>query len=157
MVKVSSADKHAAAMQTARTARAKAKHAQVSGAAAVARHVPFTLGAPASLAGLPRENVSLLDWAGKPAALVTYGMGLGGIAVIEQSSSGQTAPSSSSSGRGGLNLPSVSINGATGQELATPLGTVVRFDHGGVAYTVVGSVAHYAAETAARALTKPAP
>jgi hypothetical protein len=51
----------------------------------------------------------------------------------------------------------VSINGATGQELATPLGTVVRFTRAGVAYTVLGSVAPYAAETAARALTKTAP
>ncbi len=75
--------------------------------------------------------------------------------MIEQSSAGQTAPSGSDSR--GLNLPTVSINGATGQELATPLGTVVRFTHGGVAYTVLGSVAPYAAETAARALTKAAP
>jgi hypothetical protein len=51
----------------------------------------------------------------------------------------------------------VSINGATGQELATPLGTVVRFTRGGVAYTVLGSVAPYAAETASRALTTPTP
>jgi len=157
VVKVSSADTHAAAAQTARAARAKAKHARVTGVAAVARHVPFTLGAPAALAGLPREAVSLLDWGGKPAALVTYGQGLGGIAVIEQSSAGQTTPGSSGADTGGLNLPTVSINGATGQELATPLGTVVRFTHGGVAYTVLGSVAPYAAETAARALTNPAP
>jgi hypothetical protein len=157
VVKVSSADQHAAAAQTAGAARAKARHAQVSGLAAVARHVPFTLGAPAALAGLPRADVSLLDWGGKPAALVTYGKGLGGIAVIEQSSAGQTAPGGSGSGTGGLNLPSVSINGATGQELATPLGTVVRFTRAGVAYTVLGSVAPYAAETAARALTKTAP
>jgi hypothetical protein len=47
----------------------------------------------------------------------------------------------------------VSINGATGQELATPLGTVVRFTKSCVAYTVLGSVTPYAAETAARALT----
>ena len=155
VVKVSSADEHASAAQTARTARAKAAHARVKGVAAVARHVPFTLGAPAALAGLPRADVTLLNWGGKPAALVTYGKGLGGIAVIEQSSAGQTAPSGSDSR--GLNLPAVSINGATGQELATPLGTVVRFTHGGVAYTVLGSVAPYAAETAARALTKAAP
>jgi hypothetical protein len=157
VVKVSSADKHASAAQTARTARAKAAHAQVKGVAAVARHVPFTLGAPAALAGLPRADVTLLNWGGKPAALVTYGKGLGGIAVIEQSSAGQSAPSGSGSDNGGLNLPTVSINGATGQELATPLGSVVRFTHGGVAYTVLGSVAPYAAETAARALTKAAP
>ena len=160
VVKVSTADKHAAAAQTARTARAKlhGKHAQVSGVAAVARHVPFTLGAPTALAGLPREGVTLLDWGGTPAALVTYGQGLGGIAVIEQKAGSQAAASSSSGAdRGGLNLPSVSINGATGQELATPLGTVVRFTQGGVAYTVLGSVTPYAAETASRALTKPAP
>ena len=158
VVKVSSAGMHGSAAQTARAARSQAKHAQVRGVAAVARHVPFTMTAPTSLAGLPREGVTLLDWAGKPAALVTYGQGLGGIAVIEQSGASQAAaPSVSGSGRGGLNLPAVSINGATGQELATPLGTVVRFTHGGVAYTVLGSVAPYAAETASRALTKPTP
>jgi hypothetical protein len=160
VVKVSTADNHAAAAQTSRAARSKlrAKHAQISGVAAVARRVPFTLGAPTALAGLPREDVTLLDWGGKPAALVTYGRGLGAIAVIEQNATSQAGPpSSSGADRGGLNLPSVSINGATGQELATPLGTVVRFTHGGVAYTVLGSVAPYAAETASRALTKPAP
>jgi hypothetical protein len=158
VVKVSSAEMHSSAAQTARAARSKAQHAHVRGVTAVAGHVPFTLAAPKSLAGLPREGVSLLDWAGKPAALVTYGQGLGGIAVIEQDASSQAAaPSTSGSGRGGLNLPTVSINGASGQELATPLGTVVRFTRGGVAYTVLGSVAPYAAETASRALTKPTP
>ncbi len=158
VVKVSTADKHAGAATAARAARSKAKHAKVSGVAAVASHVPFTLAAPTALAGLPREDASLLDWGGKPAALMTYGKGLGAIVVIEQSGSSQAAaPSISGSGRGGLNLPSVSINGATGQELATPLGTVVRFTQGGVAYTVLGSVAPYAAETASRALTKPTP
>ena len=155
VVKVSSAAMHGSAAGAAAAARSKAKHAQVRGVAAVAAHVPFTMAAPKALAGLPREGVSLLDWAGKPAALVTYGQGLGGIVVIEQGASSQAAaPSMSGSGRGGLNLPTVSINGATGQELATPLGTVVRFTHGGVAYTVLGSVAPYAAETASRALTK---
>ncbi len=156
VVKVSSADKHAGA-QTRAAARSHAKQAQVSGVAAVARKVPFTLVAPSALAGLPRADTTLLDWGGKPAALVTYGKGLGAIAVIEQSGSGQTAPSSTGSDHGALNLPTVSINGATGQELATPLGTVVRFTQGGVAYTVLGSVAPYAAEAAARALTQPAP
>ncbi len=158
VVTVSTADKHAAAAAgTARAAR-KAARTHVSGVAAVAAHVPFTLSAPKSLAGLPREGVTLLSWGGKPAALVTYGQGLGGIAVIEQSASSQAAASSSAgSGHGALSLPSVSINGATGTELATPLGTVVRFTRGGVGYTVLGSVAPYAAETASRALTKPTP
>jgi hypothetical protein len=156
VVKVSSAATHGAAAG-AGAARSGAKHAQVRGVAAVARRVPFTLSAPTALAGLPREDASLLDWGGKPAALVTYGQGLGGIAVIEQSGSAAGVASGSGADQGGLNLPSVSINGATGQELATPLGTVVRFTHAGVAYTVLGSVAPYAAETAARALTAPAP
>jgi hypothetical protein len=49
-------------------------------------------------------------------------------------------------------VPTVSINGASAQELATPLGTVLRFTRGGVAYTVIGSVPPTAAELAARAL-----
>jgi len=157
VVKVSTANKPAALAGSAGAMRAKGKHADVNGVAAVARHVPFTLTAPATLAGLPRAGATLLDWGGKPAAMITYGKALGGFAVIEQSSSGQAAPSSSGSDHGGLNLPTVSINGATGQELATPLGTVVRFNHGGVAYTVLGSVTPYAAEAAGRALTKPTP
>jgi outer membrane lipoprotein-sorting protein len=157
VVTVSTADKHAAAAGTARAAR-KAARTHVDGVAAVAAHVPFTLSAPKSLAGLPREGVTLLSWGGKPAALVTYGQGLGGIAVIEQSASSQAAASSSAGvDHGALSLPSVSINGATGTELATPLGTVVQFNRGGVGYTVLGSVAPYAAETASRALTKPTP
>jgi outer membrane lipoprotein-sorting protein len=157
VVTVSTADKHAAAAGTGRAAR-KAARTHVSGVAAVAAHVPFTLSAPKSLAGLPREGVTLLSWGGKPAALVTYGQGLGGIAVIEQSGSSQGGASGSApTGHGALSLPSVSINGATGTELATPLGTVVQFTRGGVGYTVLGSVAPYAAETASRALTKPTP
>ncbi len=46
----------------------------------------------------------------------------------------------------------MSINGATGQELSTPLGTVLTFTRGGVSYTVLGSVPATAAELAARAL-----
>ena len=53
---------------------------------------------------------------------------------------------------GGLSLPTVSINGATGRELATALGTLVRFTRGGVSYTVIGSVPPVAAEAVARAL-----
>ena len=104
VVKVSTAGTHAGAAETARAARAKAKQANVSGVAAVSRRVPFTLAAPTALAGLPRADVTLLNWGGKPAALATYGKGLGGIAVIEQSGSGRarrapwapvTAPSTS--------------------------------------------------------------
>ena len=46
----------------------------------------------------------------------------------------------------------MNIDGATGTELATPLGTIVSFERGGVAYTVAGSVPPVAAENAARGL-----
>jgi hypothetical protein len=44
------------------------------------------------------------------------------------------------------------VNGASGHELATALGTAIQFDHGGVRYTLVGSLPATAAEAAARAL-----
>jgi outer membrane lipoprotein-sorting protein len=117
------------------------------------RHLPFSLVAPRTLVGLPRRSVTLLDWAGHPAALVTYGQNLGGVVVVEQSASSTGKLASSSSGEHrGLSLPTVSIDGATGQELATALGTVVRFTRGKVTYTVLGSVPPAAAEAAARAL-----
>jgi outer membrane lipoprotein-sorting protein len=129
-------------------------HKQVSGVAAVAGHVPFKLAAPPSLDGLKRRSATLLDWGGTPAALVTYGENLGGVAVVEQQANAANASQSpnSSGGQGGLSLPTVSINGATAQELATPLGTVLRFTRDGVAYTVIGSVPPTAAQLAAGAL-----
>jgi outer membrane lipoprotein-sorting protein len=135
--------------------KAKGKHHKdITGAAAVAKHLSFPLAAPSKLVGLPRQSVQLLDWGGSPAALVAYGQNLGGIAVIEQTaSSGQgSAPSSSSGDHHGLSLPTISINGATGSELNTAIGTVVRFTRGNVSYTVLGSVPAAAAEAAARAL-----
>ncbi len=129
-----------------------ARHMHVSGVAAVASRVPFTLVAPKSLVGLPRHGVHLLDMGGKSAALLTYGQGLGGIAVIEQAQAAGAASQSQGGGLGSLSLPSVSINGATGHELDTPLGTVLTFDRGGVGYTVLGSVPSAAADMAARAL-----
>jgi outer membrane lipoprotein-sorting protein len=134
--------------------RAGRLHTQsrVSGVAAVAKHLHFTLVAPDTLVGLPRRSVRPLDWGGSPAALVTYGQNLGGIAVIEQPADSAKAPSQASGDRRGLNLPTVSINGATGQELDTALGTVLRFTRDGVAYTVLGSVPAAAADAAARGL-----
>jgi len=60
------------------------------------------------------------------------------------------APKGRGDGEG--RLPTLSINGATGTELATALGTVVQFDRGGVSYVVIGSVPPQAAEAAARGL-----
>jgi outer membrane lipoprotein-sorting protein len=127
----------------------------VTGAAAVAKAVPFTLAAPDKLVGLPRHEVRLVHAGDHPAALVTYGAGLGGIAVLQQpadANGAQGAPAKPREGESGLSLPTVSINGATGQELDTALGTMVRFTRGGVTYTVIGSVPPAAAEAAARGL-----
>ncbi|MEO8969442.1 MAG: hypothetical protein ABI355_17720 [Solirubrobacteraceae bacterium] len=148
-----------------RAARAKdghGHHASVTGISAVASKLSFPLVAPSSLVGLPRHTVTLLDWGGSPAALVTYGQGLGGVAVIEKASSATSGAASKSasrssqsqgdSGQSGLSLPTVSINGATGTELDTALGTLVRFTRSGVDYTVVGSVPSAAADAAARGL-----
>ncbi|MFL5825746.1 MAG: LolA family protein [Thermoleophilaceae bacterium] len=117
----------------------------VTGLNAVAKAVPFKLSAPNSLAGMPRTEVKLVHWGDSPAALVTYGEGLGSIAVVERA---QTASSSGDS----LNLPSVDINGVKGNELDTALGTLVRFKRGNVTYTVAGSVKPDTAKSAARGL-----
>ena len=148
-----------AAAAAGRHAHKAAKGRDVTGAAAVQSHLPFRLAAPRKLDGLQQQSVQLLNWGSEPAALVTYGQGLGGIAVIEQATSGQSSSHSSSSSSSqnggeqqGLSLPTVSIKGASGTELATALGTVIRFSKGGVEYTVLGSVPPIAAEGAAKAV-----
>jgi len=153
VVKISTA----AVSGSSKSAKGRRAHkAEVSGVRAVAAKLPFALHAPHALIALPRQSVKLLSMGNKPAALVTYGKGLGGIAVIEQTASptsAATKSSSSSSGdKPGFSLPTISVNGATGTELDTALGTVVRFSRGGVSYTVIGSVPPVAAEKAARTL-----
>lgn len=131
------------------------KHAEVTGVAAVAHALPFKLLAPSTLVGLPRRSVTLLNWGGSPSALVAYGQNLGGVAVLEQAAHAGGKSASPAPGGGhpsGLSLPTVSINGVTGQELDTALGTMVRFTRTGIAYTVIGSVPAAAADAAARAL-----
>jgi hypothetical protein len=122
----------------------------VTGLSAVQAKVPFKVVAPDKLVGVQRQEVRLIDHGGTPGALVTYGQGLGGIAVI------QTAAEPGAKGAagmpGGQSLPKISVNGASGVELDTALGTVIRFQRGGVDYTILGSVPPTAAEAAARAL-----
>src|SRR5439155_204165 len=82
---------------------------------------------------LPRQDVRLVELDGTPSALVTYGRGLGGIAVLESPAQAQPQAQAQGGrdGGGGLSLPKISINGASGQELDTALGTVVRFERAG--------------------------
>jgi outer membrane lipoprotein-sorting protein len=122
-------------------------HSETQGLTAVSAAVPFTLAAPDTLVGLPRTDVRLISDGKEPAALVTYGQGLGGIAVIERATSAQGNGDSPLG-----NLPAVSIGGATGHELPTALGTLVTVERGGVSYTLVGSLPANAAEAALRAV-----
>jgi hypothetical protein len=93
--------------------------------------------------------VSLLSFEGSKGAISTYGRGLGAIVVVER----KADPAGQRNGAGPVrDLPKVNIDGATGTELATALGTVVTFEQGGVSYTVAGSVPPVAAENAARGL-----
>jgi outer membrane lipoprotein-sorting protein len=117
----------------------------VTGLDAVAAAVPFKLAAPDTLDGLERGEVRLTGTSADPGALVTYGEGLGTIAVSEH---GADKPAASPLDQ----LPSVSIGAANGHELVTALGTVLTFSSGGVSYTVAGSVTQADAEAAAHAL-----
>ena len=135
----------------------KGEHAQVTGVSAVAKRLKFTLAAPSSLAGLPRQSVSLLGGSAHRGALLVYGQGLGSIVVMEQPASATGASQiqlSSTQGdhQRGIILPSFSVHGATAQELNTALGTFVRFSSGGVTYTVLGSIDSATARAAARGL-----
>ena len=77
---------------------------------------------------------------------------------LDRKSSSSPLPGQSQSGgdHQGLSLPTVSINGHSGQELATALGTVLQVSSGGVDYTVLGSVPPTAAEMAASVVLVPA-
>jgi outer membrane lipoprotein-sorting protein len=127
---------------------------EVDGLAAVARRVSFKPAAPAQLASRRRSGAHLVSSGKDASALVTYGRGPSGIAVLETPASGRSGSGSiSATGeQPGLRLPSVRINGARGQELDTALGTLVRFQRNGVEYTVVGSVPPAVARAAARGL-----
>jgi outer membrane lipoprotein-sorting protein len=118
--------------------------ARVRGVEAVQRELDFPLAAPAELSGLPRRDVRLVRTGEALGAVSVYGEGMGAIAVFQH----RAGPRD---GRGPA-LPRVNIDGATGTELATALGTIVTFQRDGVAYTVAGSVPPVAAENAAREL-----
>jgi hypothetical protein len=78
--------------------------------------------------------------------VLVYGTNLSSVVVLEQPGGGDPG--------GGLwsLLPSVSVSGASGRELVTSLGTVIRFVRGGVTYTVLGSMPKPVVEAVARGL-----
>jgi len=117
-----------------------------SGVDAVRRRAGFPVAAPATVAGLPRRGVHLLRSGTSSGAVLVYGRGLGTVVVFETKADGGSAPLS------GLRLPEVNVDGRTGTELATALGTVLTFERDGVRYTVAGLVPPVAVENAARSL-----
>jgi hypothetical protein len=126
------------------------KPGHVTGLDAVQKAVSFHIAAPDSLVGLPRQTVQLVGGSESKSkgVLVVYGQGLGAVVVFEH------AVDASGNGNGMQTgaLPPVSIDGVTGHELATQLGTVILFDRTGVSYVLAGSMPPAAAEAAARAL-----
>jgi hypothetical protein len=99
---------------------------------------------PDTLVGLPRQDVRLV---GGKTAIAVYGQGLGAIVVVERAKDTAAAQSSPLGA-----LPQVAIDGATGHELATQLGTALTWDRSGVSYVLAGSLPPAAAEAAARSL-----
>ncbi len=125
------------------------------GLAAVQAAVPFALDAPPTLAGMTRDEVGGAQINGHAAALITYGEGLGGIAVLESTAqrSGETAKQPAEEAGGFLGeLPKVALPGASASELPTPLGTLLSFQRAGVEYVLVGSVTPTTLQEAAKGL-----
>ena len=134
--------------QTGSAVSGGSANAPVTGLAAVQAAAPFPVVAPDTLVGLPRRDVRLVGPADSRSVLVIYGQGLGAIIVVERK------PDAAKAGQAGMldALPSISLDGVTAHELATQLGTVLTWDHGGVSYVLAGSVPTSAAEAAARSL-----
>ncbi|MEA2156241.1 MAG: hypothetical protein QOE11_2381 [Solirubrobacteraceae bacterium] len=133
-----------------------ARQDEAQSLADVQKALDFPIAAPDQLAGLPRKAVRLVTLDGDDAALAIYGKGFGAIAVLQHkvkpADAAATGPAGDKGGDRSLKLPAINIDGATGSELATALGTVVTFERGGVGYVVAGSVPPVAAENAARGL-----
>lgn len=117
------------------------KDASVTGVDAVRAAVPFSLAAPAAVGGRPLTSARMV---GK-GALLTYGNGLGALVVHETASREGGVSGSVGS------LPKVSLGAVSAHELATPLGTLLAFDAGGVSFVVGGSMTTDDAEGAAKA------
>jgi outer membrane lipoprotein-sorting protein len=116
----------------------------VTGLGPVSAAAGFTVVAPDTLVGLPRQDVRLV---GGNTALVVYGQGLGAIVVVERKAG--TAAGSPNQLQG---LPTVSLDGITAHELATQLGTILEWQSGTTSYVLAGSLPPAAAEAAAKTL-----
>ncbi len=119
----------------------------VNGLAAAQAAAGFPVVAPDKLVGLPRQDVRVVGSADSKTVLVVYGRGLGAIVVVERKADPTTQHGGALS-----SLPRISVDGLTGHELATQLGTIIQWQRDGVAYVLAGSLPPAAAETAAHDL-----
>jgi outer membrane lipoprotein-sorting protein len=117
----------------------------VTGLDAVTKAAPFTVAAPETLVGLPRQDVRLV---GGKTVLVVYGQGLGAIVLVERAQDTGGAKGASPLDQ----LPVVTLDGVNAHELATQLGTILTWNRNGVSYVLAGSLPSAAAEAAARSL-----
>jgi outer membrane lipoprotein-sorting protein len=104
----------------------------------------FPITAPRTLLGLPRTAVRVLGEGRSKTALVVYGEGLGSIVIAEQKAGDNGAQLTG--------LPEVRLDGATGHELTTPLGTILQWRRDGLTYLLAGSVPAATAHSAANGL-----
>jgi outer membrane lipoprotein-sorting protein len=116
----------------------------VTGLGPVSAAAGFTVVAPDTLVGLPRQDVRLV---GGNTALAVYGQGLGAIVVVERQAGAAAGSPNQLQG-----LPTVSLDGITAHELATQLGTILEWQSGTTSYVLAGSVPPAAAEAAAKTL-----
>ncbi len=120
------------------------RSAPVTGVPAVRAAVPFALVAPGALGG---KTLSRAQLVGKDAALLVFGRGLDALVVLERPAGAGAAPAQLGA------LPKVSLGSdVVATELATPLGTVLRYPRNGVAFVVGGSLPQADVEAAARTL-----
>lgn len=112
----------------------------VSGLDAVEAGAGFDVVAPDSVAGRARTKALLV---GQRVVLV-YGDDPGAIVVVEHKADSTQTPKMLDA------LPKVDVNGATGHELSTQLGTGITWQRNGVAFVLLGSVPAATAESAAQ-------
>lgn len=108
-----------------------------TGAQVVNVSLPARQSAPSGSAGGNAHNVQVI------------GKGLGSVIVAKHPAD---ASKSGSGPAGPLPLQSVTIDGATGQQLPTSLGTVLEFTRDGVSYLLAGSVTPATLDSVAQGL-----
>ena len=91
---------------------------------------------------------------GSDGVVLTYGSGWGTVILAEAPQEGGAASPQTGTVEGGdLTLPEVNLgDGIEATELSTPVGTVLRWNEGGVSYVLAGSVPASELERAAREL-----